>query len=493
MIVKRCRLSNPHIDRMQEEEKRNRYRGNITSVMVWDSAENALDGECIYIWKEDNRELGAVTVFFPSEKEAELTAGLFTEDTSKRAEIFDALVIAASEDCKRRGIEDLYLVHNPEYGFVWPEKSRLHPVVHHAEYLMHKYIREAGTEDASERKKAGTKPAKSEKKNGKIIAETINGNISAENTEGILLFTRTEETEKVGHLCILPYRDDAAYLYGLWVEEPWRRKGIARQLMNGTQEYLAKKGYREIKLQVSSLNLPAEKLYDSLGYEITDTREYLSLSVQKTSDELRKEDRKAKENAYARRMEKKQKEEQIREQQRIREEEQQKRTDLMFMKKAYKLAQKAGALGEVPIGCVLVRDGKVIASGYNRRNTDRTTLAHAEIAAIKKASRILGDWRLSECTLYVTLEPCPMCAGAIVQARIPRVVAACMNPKAGCAGSVLNVLQTPGFNHFAEFTNGVMEKECSELLSTFFSGLRAKKAETAGKANNCEPLHERGK
>lgn len=118
-----------------------------------------------------------------------------------------------------------------------------------------------------------------------------------------------------------------------------------------------------------------------------------------------------------------------------------------YMKEALKQAKKAYALGEVPIGCVIVHEGKIIGRGYNRRNTDKNTLAHAEITAINKASKVIGDWRLEECTLYVTLEPCQMCAGAIVQARIPEVVMGCMNPKAGCAGSILNILEMPQFNH----------------------------------------------
>lgn len=146
--------------------------------------------------------------------------------------------------------------------------------------------------------------------------------------------------------------------------------------------------------------------------------------------------------------------------------------DEKYMKDAYKQAKKAYALGEVPIGCVIVHGGAVIGRGYNRRNTDKSTLAHAEITAIKRASKAIGDWRLEECTMYVTLEPCQMCAGAIVQARIPRVVMACMNPKAGCAGSILNILNMPEFNHRAEAVRGVMEEECSALLKTFFKELR---------------------
>ena len=143
-----------------------------------------------------------------------------------------------------------------------------------------------------------------------------------------------------------------------------------------------------------------------------------------------------------------------------------------YMKEALKQAKKAYALGEVPIGCVIVYEGKIIGRGYNRRNTDKNTLAHAEITAINKASKRIGDWRLEECTLYVTLEPCQMCAGAIVQARIPEVVMGCMNPKAGCAGSVLNILEMPQFNHQVSVTRGILEQECSDMLKTFFTELR---------------------
>ena len=143
-----------------------------------------------------------------------------------------------------------------------------------------------------------------------------------------------------------------------------------------------------------------------------------------------------------------------------------------YMKDALKQAKKALALGEVPIGCVIVYEGKIIGRGYNRRNTDKNTLSHAEITAIRKASKVIGDWRLEDCTLYVTLEPCQMCAGAIVQARIPNVVIGCMNPKAGCAGSILNILEMSEFNHQAAVVRGVMEQECSDMLKTFFADLR---------------------
>lgn len=147
-----------------------------------------------------------------------------------------------------------------------------------------------------------------------------------------------------------------------------------------------------------------------------------------------------------------------------------------YMRAAIKQAKKAALLDEVPIGCIIVYENKIIGRGYNRRNTDKTTLGHAEMTAIKKASRYLGDWRLEGCTMYVTLEPCQMCAGAIVQARIPDVVIGSMNPKAGCAGSILNILEHPAFNHQVHVTRGVLGDECSTMLSDFFKGLRAKKA-----------------
>ncbi len=146
-----------------------------------------------------------------------------------------------------------------------------------------------------------------------------------------------------------------------------------------------------------------------------------------------------------------------------------------YMKAALREAKKAYALDEVPIGCVIVYEGKIIARGYNRRNTDKLTLAHAELMAIKKASKKLGDWRLEGCTMYVTLEPCQMCAGAIVQARMDEVVIGCMNAKAGSAGSVINLLDMKAFNHQVKITQGVMEEECSTMLSDFFRELREKK------------------
>jgi tRNA(adenine34) deaminase len=150
-------------------------------------------------------------------------------------------------------------------------------------------------------------------------------------------------------------------------------------------------------------------------------------------------------------------------------------SDEKFMREAIRQAKKAAAIDEVPIGCVIVQNDKIIARGYNRRNIDKNTLAHAELTAIRKASKKTGDWRLEDCTMYVTLEPCQMCAGAIVQSRMQRVVIATMNAKAGCAGSVLNLLQMQEFNHQVEITRGVLEEECAAMLSSFFRELRARK------------------
>ena len=153
--------------------------------------------------------------------------------------------------------------------------------------------------------------------------------------------------------------------------------------------------------------------------------------------------------------------------------------DEKFMKAAITQARKAYAIDEVPIGCVIVQNDKIIARGYNRRNIDKNTLAHAELSAIRKASKKTGDWRLEDCTMYVTLEPCQMCAGAIVQSRMKRVVIGSMNAKAGCAGSILHLLQMQQFNHQVEITRGVREEECSQMLSQFFRELRERKKRKA--------------
>lgn len=163
--------------------------------------------------------------------------------------------------------------------------------------------------------------------------------------------------------------------------------------------------------------------------------------------------------------------------------------DEKYMKEAIRQAKKAYAIKEVPIGCVIVFEDKIVGRGYNRRTTDKNTLAHAELIAIRKASKKLGDWRLEGCTMYVTLEPCQMCSGAIVQSRMSRVVVGCMNPKAGCAGSVLNLLNMEEFNHQVELTTGVLEEECSQMMKTFFKELRESKKKRENKNNADTALH----
>ena len=152
-----------------------------------------------------------------------------------------------------------------------------------------------------------------------------------------------------------------------------------------------------------------------------------------------------------------------------------KRRDEKYMKLALKEAKKARDIKEVPIGCVIVRDDKVIGKGYNKRNTDKNVLSHAELIAIKQACKKTGDWRLEDCTMYITLEPCQMCEGAMVQARLQRAVIGSMNPKAGCGGSVLNILQMAEFNHQVDVERGVLEEECSGILTEFFADLREQK------------------
>ncbi len=142
------------------------------------------------------------------------------------------------------------------------------------------------------------------------------------------------------------------------------------------------------------------------------------------------------------------------------------------MKEALKEAKKALTMKEVPIGCVIVFHDEIIGRGYNRRMTDKTALAHAEITAIKKACRKIGDWRLDDAKMYVTLEPCQMCAGAIVQSRIRQVFIGAMNPKAGCAGSILDLLHVKEFNHQCDVATGVLAEESAALLKEFFQELR---------------------
>ncbi len=143
-----------------------------------------------------------------------------------------------------------------------------------------------------------------------------------------------------------------------------------------------------------------------------------------------------------------------------------------FMKEAYKEAIKAYNINEVPIGCVIVYNNSIISRGYNKRNSEKNSLKHAEIIAIDKACNIIGDWRLEGCTLFVTVEPCPMCAGAILQSRIDRVVFATKNNKAGCCGSILNLLDNKNFNHTVEIIDGILSEDCSMLMKKFFKKLR---------------------
>lgn len=155
--------------------------------------------------------------------------------------------------------------------------------------------------------------------------------------------------------------------------------------------------------------------------------------------------------------------------------------DEFFMKLAIEQAEKAREINEVPIGAVLVKDGEVIASAYNLRETEQRSIAHAEMLAIDEGCRKTGSWRLENTTLYVTLEPCPMCSGAIVLSRVERVVYGARDPKGGCAGTLMNLLQEDRFNHQAEVTPGVCEEECGALLSDFFRDLRQKKKEARRK------------
>ena len=149
--------------------------------------------------------------------------------------------------------------------------------------------------------------------------------------------------------------------------------------------------------------------------------------------------------------------------------------DAYYMNMALEEAKKARELQEVPIGAVVVVDGEAIAKGYNLRETRQSSVAHAELLAITEACKVLGTWRLEEATLYVTLEPCPMCAGAIINSRIKRVVFGAYDPKAGCAGTFMNLLQDERFNHQSEVTSGVLHEECGSILTAFFKELRERK------------------
>lgn len=163
-----------------------------------------------------------------------------------------------------------------------------------------------------------------------------------------------------------------------------------------------------------------------------------------------------------------------------------KKDDFYFMGLALELAKQAAALGEVPVGAVVVRGGEVVGSGYNRRETGKNALAHAELAAIDEACRTLGGWRLWQCDLYVTLEPCPMCTGAIINSRMVRVVYGASDPKAGCCGSVVDLTALP-FNHKPQLVGGVRAEECAALLSDFFKALRTARRQTDPSAAPASP------
>ena len=154
-----------------------------------------------------------------------------------------------------------------------------------------------------------------------------------------------------------------------------------------------------------------------------------------------------------------------------------KKDDKFYMQLAIEEAKKAEYLGEVPIGAVIVLDGEVIASAHNLRETTQSAITHAELLAIEKACQKIGSWRLEEAELYVTLEPCPMCSGAIILSRVERVIYGAKDPKAGCAGTLMNLLEDSRFNHQSEVVSGVLEEECGKMLSDFFRELRQRKKE----------------
>jgi len=162
--------------------------------------------------------------------------------------------------------------------------------------------------------------------------------------------------------------------------------------------------------------------------------------------------------------------------------------DERFMQLAIEEAKKAEAIGEVPIGCVIVKVDQVIATGHNRRETDRLAAAHAEMIAIETANEMLGNWRLEDCELYVTLEPCPMCAGAIVLSRVKRVIFGAHDPKGGCCGTLMNLVQDERFNHQAEVTENVLAEECGQLLTDFFRALRERKKQDRLNQRGCNPI-----
>lgn len=160
--------------------------------------------------------------------------------------------------------------------------------------------------------------------------------------------------------------------------------------------------------------------------------------------------------------------------------------DRRWMSEALKLAQKAAAMLETPVGAVVIRDGEIVGCGFNQRESLKDPVAHAELLAIREASRKLNSWRLSGCTLYVTLEPCAMCAGAIVLARMDRLVFGVRDPKGGCAGSIYDLVREPRFNHRLDVTEGVLAEQCGGILTDFFRTLRATRRD--GRVVDCARL-----
>ena len=190
------------------------------------------------------------------------------------------------------------------------------------------------------------------------------------------------------------------------------------------------------------------------------------------TEEQKRAERKKGEATRQKRWEQRQEKKRQEEQRRLQVLEAQREMDEGFMREAVRQAKKAGKLGDVPIGCVIVKDGKIISRGYNRRNADKTVLSHAEITAIRRACAKLGDWRLEDCTLYVTLEPCPMCAGACIQTHIGTIAFGAWDPKLGACGSIWDIPRDPHIGHSPEVHGGVLEGECQSILTDFFAQRR---------------------
>lgn len=446
----------------EREKKRLRKRtmecqawgGATASLFLEEELNAAVGANCYFFAGSRWRPKGVLSVFFPEEEQAEFTAAEFVPGWQALQRLF----AEALRQCKQVGVTQIYTVVNPAFGFCKMKECGVCFSYVRSEYMLCRDMKGLAELRGYEKTNITLQKKKVE--------------------EGYSYQLLREGRQMVG--CqVVQMADGGCYLFGLRTEEAVRRQGFASLLLIEIAKEFAKEGAARMHLQVASENEPAERLYRKLGFWTEEQRDYYkteeySMEQQKkeTTKANRQKDREAKEKAFLRRQEQKREKQAKEAQAQWLREQAKKAEDTRFMREALRQAKKAASLGEVPIGAVLVKDGKILARGYNRRNTDKTTLAHAEITAIRKASRRLGDWRLEECTLYVTLEPCPMCAGAIVQARILRVVAGCMNPKAGCAGSVLNLLNTPGLNHKVLFEKGILEKECTALLQSFFKELR---------------------